>query len=291
MLLQIRLALAAAPNKVGYFTASSYNLYSGESTLLRWGQPLGSTGTIYYNLSVKKPNKAKKILKLRNTQSQSFNRTLNTLGIHIFYVQACNEASECSLESIVKVMVKKRKSPPKIGQTPKFKNSNQPINKHFRISWPSVENASYYLLYENEKQIYRGSNQFTDINSQVVGYRHYTVVACNNIGCGGRSGSASVYYYGAANEVENLRSSLASQQLNEYVALTWSIPEGAVTGVIYHIFINESLENTTNITRYNAKVKKNGPNIYQVIACNPNSAGCGKGKSISVLGVDLITPF
>ncbi|SFC89711.1 hypothetical protein, partial [Pseudoalteromonas denitrificans] len=282
--------LAAAPNGVSYFTASSYNIYSGGSTVLSWGRPSGASGTIYYNFSIQKSN-GSKFVKLSNTTSQSFTRTINITGSQTFYVQACNASGECSSESSISVMVSERVVAPGTASTPIPQKSQQPINQNLIVSWGGVANANYYRFYQNGAQIYSGSNQYAYVNNNTPGYRNYTVVACNDGGCGGQSASASVYYYAAPSQVQNLNASMTSQKQNENIVLTWSAPGDAVAGITYQILINGNLKATISSTQYNAVVEKSGSNTYQVIACNPNGAGCSASKSISVTGIGSVSSF
>lgn len=79
-------AVKASPGSVAYFSASPSTINQGDSTLLSWGKPHGYSGAVTFNFYVQKPTESSPWLKAGGVSYTSFNRRINMLGHHSFYI-------------------------------------------------------------------------------------------------------------------------------------------------------------------------------------------------------------
>ncbi|MCP4990328.1 MAG: hypothetical protein GY928_31115 [Colwellia sp.] len=89
------------------FTTSHKYIRAGQRTHLYWNRPsdIGAASTLHYNLYVEKPDGSARYRFQEMQSNLSFYRTINMVGIHKFFVEACRAKNDCGPEKSVTVNV------------------------------------------------------------------------------------------------------------------------------------------------------------------------------------------
>ena len=290
------------PGPVQSFRASSPIIESGQRTLLSWNNPTSYSTGVYYRLSVEKPDGSTKLTFEPYLTSNSFNRLINMVGRHYFYVQACNNIHQCGQESSLSVLVNEKEIAPN-SAIPPFTAGYIEVNKSNAITWSAIATANYYKLYEDNSLIYQGSNLTSQISSTTEKTSKYAIAACNNGGCSPLSAEIIVQYYQLPGRVESFgvyastqaaASAQASVTINhgDYVHLTWKKPKNYSSEVSYNLYVikpgqerflwHTALKQLSFTRGQDTGIHLTGEQIVQIEACNRFNK-CGELQSISII--------
>jgi len=292
---------ASSPSRVSFFKASSYIITSGERTLLQWGAPAISNGTVYYNLSVKKPDGSAKWTKLNMVLDLSFNRLINMPGRHYFYVQACNAAKECSAETSLSVLVKEPAIVPGAVSSFTSNRANIAHGESILLNWERPSSFSGYLTYNlyvtkpgHQIFLWRGDQtDYSEIRGGQTGIllsgRHYIhIEACNDVGDCGPLETVDFFVGGPPPAVWSFDLDKPEIKQGEVVSLSWAMHINYTKSVRYNLYVQKSgstskvpLLTNSGDTNFDYVSEAAGNHTFLIEACDVTE-GCGGTKPLAL---------
>jgi YD repeat-containing protein len=148
----------------------------------------------------------------------------------------------------------------------------------YTVSWSAVGNASSYELQENSNTVYSGGNLALAIGGRGNGTYAYTARACNNVGCGPWSASASTTVALIPPTPVNTQQDLTNTGGKRWQYTAWWDAAPNATSYELQGYITYSGPNTSAST---VKVGVNPPSnnpTYRVRACN--ATGCSAWSAV-----------